>query len=71
MNHENNFYENQFPEFTVRTAYLINRYIFRRITELEHDELDQWVAASFTNQQIFELLTENMIRTGNKKEFSE
>jgi len=29
----------------------------------EHDELDEWVTANFTNQRIFEILTEELMQS--------
>ncbi|HVZ55352.1 MAG TPA: FecR domain-containing protein [Chitinophagaceae bacterium] len=45
-------------ERAYRTAWLIAGYIRGTLTPAEHDELDEWVAASDANMQLFERLTE-------------
>ncbi|HUN03615.1 MAG TPA: hypothetical protein PLS00_12220, partial [Niabella sp.] len=41
-----------------RVAYLIAGYIQQSLTEKEHDELDDWVAASDDNNRLFGELTD-------------
>lgn len=43
-------------EKAYRTAYLIAGFIKQTLTEEEHDELDEWVAASDDNMRLFEEL---------------
>ena len=45
-------------ELAERIAYLINGFIQDDLTESEHDELDEWVAANMKNQRLFEELTD-------------
>src|SRR5688572_30463719 len=41
-----------------RIAYLVNGFLFSTLTEKEHNELDDWVAASDENMLLFEKLTD-------------
>jgi ferric-dicitrate binding protein FerR (iron transport regulator) len=41
-----------------RIAYLVNGFLFNTLTEKEHNELDDWVAASDENMLLFEKLTD-------------
>jgi ferric-dicitrate binding protein FerR (iron transport regulator) len=52
-------------EGAYRTAYLIAGFIRQTLTEKEHDELDEWVAASDSNMQLFEDLTDEDSLTAN------
>lgn len=45
-------------EEAYRIAYLIAGYIRETLSKNEHDELDEWVAASDENMQLFERLTD-------------
>ncbi|MFR1445781.1 hypothetical protein ACLUYJ_19675, partial [Acinetobacter baumannii] len=45
-------------EKAYRVAYLIAGFIRHRLTEKEHDELDNWVTESDHNMQLFEDLTD-------------
>ena len=45
-------------ESAYRIAYLIAGYIRRTLTQREHDELDEWVAADDKNMLLFEELTD-------------
>ncbi|MEO6346459.1 MAG: hypothetical protein ABIO60_00985, partial [Aquaticitalea sp.] len=51
-------------EEAYRVAYLIAGYIRETLSETEHDELDEWVAASDENMQLFERLTDEKNREG-------
>ena len=52
-------------EGAYRTVYLIAGFIRHTLTEKEHDELDEWVAASDTNMQLFEELTDEKNLSAN------
>ncbi len=41
-----------------RVAWLIAGYLRQTLSEKEHDELDEWMAASDDNQRLFEELTD-------------
>jgi transmembrane sensor len=41
-----------------RIAYLVRGFLFNTLTEKEHNELDEWVAASDENMLLFEKLTD-------------
>ncbi len=45
----------------IRIAFLRNGYIRHQLTEKEHDELDEWVCPSFTNQRVFETITDGLM----------
>jgi transmembrane sensor len=48
----------QNDEEAFRIAHLISGFLKDDLTESEHDELDQWIEASMTNQRLFEELTD-------------
>ncbi|MDP9040975.1 MAG: FecR domain-containing protein [Bacteroidota bacterium] len=58
MNTEDDFRNGSTEELAKRIAYLINGYMRDKLTASEHEELDEWVAASMRNQQLFEELTD-------------
>jgi hypothetical protein len=42
-----------------RIAYLVSKYVRQELTEIEHNELDDWITASNTNQHLFEELVDS------------
>jgi hypothetical protein len=42
-----------------RLAYLVSHYVRQELTELEHNELDDWIIADKANQKLFEVLIDS------------
>jgi hypothetical protein len=60
FSNQETFLQDETNNFDKRVAYLINGWIRERLTETEHDKLDNWVSHSRANQQIFEELTDDL-----------
>jgi len=60
MNPQETYWQDKTNTFNKRIAYLINGFIRNRLTIAEHDEMDEWVSYSMTNQEVFEELIEGL-----------